>query len=709
MSLSRPLALILGSALLALASSAPARAQLPIGGEFPLVPGAATSPLRGGRVATAPSGDFVVVFYRTETNGTTSLVSRTYDALGAPRGGPFTIASASGLSAGSVASRGTAGYVVAWEASTGVRTTVSARRLDPSGAPDGPAFTMPSGTGTSDRAPSVAGEAGGGFLAVWSSATGGGQPDALFGRRFDASGTPSGPEFRVSDGQVLKLGTSLALAGDGSFVVGWGDYPGGTGSHAMARRFAADGTPLTPQLSIDPDAMHTGLARVASDAAGNFIVVWQTGVSIHARRYEAGGSPATADLLVASNGQLDGSLNVDADAEGNFIVVWDGRPTAPVGDEVWARRFGADGVVGPLVRVSGHERRYSSGSDLAMGADGRAVVVWSSAVAPQQGARPVGRRFGPVAPVSATVDDTAPGVGDGNHVLEPGETALLAPQWRVQGAAPQVLQGRASVPTGADAVAYTLLDGAAAYAPIADGSAGTCLDTGDCYALTVNAAARPGRHWDLVLREDVSAAKSESTWWRLHVGDSFHDVPRESPFYRFVETALHRGVTGGCAETLFCPDAPATRAQVAVFGLLAREGPGYQPWAACYPGSERFGDVPAGSPFCSWIQEQSAAGVMAGCGGGQFCPDAAISREQIAVVLLRTADAAADPPACTAGRERFADVPASSPFCRWIEEMARRRVVSGCGDGRYCPQAPVTRGQLAVFLTQAFGLQLYTP
>ena len=40
---------------------------------------------------------------------------------------------------------------------------------------------------------------------------------------------------------------------------------------------------------------------------------------------------------------------------------------------------------------------------------------------------------------------------------------------------------------------------------------------------------------------------------------------------------------------------------------------------------------------------------------------------------------ALSPPSCLAGAEAFADVPASNAFCRWIEELARRGVASGCG------------------------------
>jgi S-layer homology domain len=61
---------------------------------------------------------------------------------------------------------------------------------------------------------------------------------------------------------------------------------------------------------------------------------------------------------------------------------------------------------------------------------------------------------------------------------------------------------------------------------------------------------------------------------------------------------------------------------------------------------------------------------------------------------------AINPPACVAGQEMFNDVPASSPFCPFIEELARRGITGGCGGGNYCPSAPVTRQQMAVFLVK---------
>ena len=85
-----------------------------------------------------------------------------------------------------------------------------------------------------------------------------------------------------------------------------------------------------------------------------------------------------------------------------------------------------------------------------------------------------------------------------------------------------------------------------------------------------------------------------------------------------------------------------------------------------------------------------------------------MSREQLAVFLLLTLHGIGYvPPAC--GTPIFNDLPASSPFCRWVEELARRGVVGGCGGGAYCPAVPVPRDQMSVFLTVTFGLTLYGP
>jgi S-layer family protein len=52
----------------------------------------------------------------------------------------------------------------------------------------------------------------------------------------------------------------------------------------------------------------------------------------------------------------------------------------------------------------------------------------------------------------------------------------------------------------------------------------------------------------------------------------------------------------------------------------------------------------------------------------------------------------------------FADVPTTNGFFRFVEALAASGITGGCGGGNFCPDTPVTRGQMAVFLATALGL-----
>jgi hypothetical protein len=52
----------------------------------------------------------------------------------------------------------------------------------------------------------------------------------------------------------------------------------------------------------------------------------------------------------------------------------------------------------------------------------------------------------------------------------------------------------------------------------------------------------------------------------------------------------------------------------------------------------------------------------------------------------------------------FSDVPVGHPLHQFVEALVRAGITGGCGGGNYCPDAPITRGQIAVFLAAALGL-----
>ena len=179
----------------------------------------------------------------------------------------------------------------------------------------------------------------------------------------------------------------------------------------------------------------------------------------------------------------------------------------------------------------------------------------------------------------------------------------------------------------------------------------------------------------------------------------FLDVPPSHPFHDFVTAVVSNGIAAGTGGGLYGAEAATLRQQMAVFLVKAKHGLCFTP-AGC---AGVFGDVPCSSPFAPWIEQLAAEGITGGCGGGNYCPDNPVTREQMAVFLLKAEHGPTYvPPPCTGS---FGDVACPSLFADWIEQLAAESITSGCGGGNYCPGDANTRGQMAVFLTRTFNLQ----
>ena len=115
-----------------------------------------------------------------------------------------------------------------------------------------------------------------------------------------------------------------------------------------------------------------------------------------------------------------------------------------------------------------------------------------------------------------------------------------------------------------------------------------------------------------------------------------------------------------------------------------------------------FGDV--SGTHEAGVDALAAEGLLEGteCEPGLLCPDKAVKRWVMAVWLVRAVDGS-DPVDRPAGR--FGDVPSDVWWATHVERLAELGVTLGCGDGsRFCPDDPVTRGQMAAFLVRAFKL-----
>jgi hypothetical protein len=98
------------------------------------------------------------------------------------------------------------------------------------------------------------------------------------------------------------------------------------------------------------------------------------------------------------------------------------------------------------------------------------------------------------------------------------------------------------------------------------------------------------------------------------------------------------------------------------------------------------------------IARLAAAGVTQGCGPGRFCPAAAVTRGEMAAFLVRAGSLPA-----VESTDTFTDID-GHPFAAEIAALAAAGITQGCGEGRFCPHAAVTRAEMAVFLTRLLGL-----
>jgi hypothetical protein len=121
-----------------------------------------------------------------------------------------------------------------------------------------------------------------------------------------------------------------------------------------------------------------------------------------------------------------------------------------------------------------------------------------------------------------------------------------------------------------------------------------------------------------------------------------------------------------------------------------------------------FLDMPPSNTFHSYVVAVARNGVTAGCGGGNYCGTNQVTRAQMAVFLLKAEHGSGFVPPSCAGL--FTDVACPGGFAvDWIEQLFNEGITGGCGTGMYCPNSPVRRDQMAVFLLKASLTPSYTP
>jgi hypothetical protein len=361
------------------------------------------------RVASDASGNFVVVWESPNQDGDgAGVFGQRVNAAGVPQGIEF---QANSYTTGpqmrpAAASDANGNVIVVWDSfgQDGSDWATMGQRMSAAGLPLGSEFQVNSYTTNRQYVPAVASDASGDFVVAWVSYRQDGSQTGIFGQRFDATGLPQGSEFQVNsyttDNQVKP---AVASDANGNFVIVWqSSNQGGPGYGVFGQRFAASGLPQGGEFPVHDI---TGLHRypaVASDPTGNFVVAWESvgrdgsGTGIFARRFDASGVPQGSAVQV--NTYTTGNQRYPAaasDAYGAFVVAWTSYGQDGSGYGIFGQRFNAAGLPqGSEFQVNSYTTLAQSSPAVASAPNGNFVVVWPSDGQDGSGYGIFGQRYG---------------------------------------------------------------------------------------------------------------------------------------------------------------------------------------------------------------------------------------------------------------------------------------------------------------------------
>jgi len=357
-------------------------------------------------ISADASGNFVVVWRSDGGDGSGfALFGQRYASSGVPFGPEFRVNTYTpgNQENPSIASDASGNFVVVWESPDGSFDGISGQRYASSGVALGAEFRVNAATTTgSQTIPSVATDLLGNFVVVWLNT---GPNYGIAGQRFASSGAPLGPEFRVNTFTPGANAPSVARDASGGFVVVWENVvQDGSFDGVYGQRYAASGVPLGPEFRVNTVTTdYQNGSEVATDASGNFVVVWHSyaplGAVFHGifgQRFANSGLPLGPEFRV--NTTTGNAIwlypSVASDSSGNFVVAWD-----YVGD-VFGQRFASSGVpMGPEFRVNTHTTSFQFVPSVGVDAAGAFIVVWTSNQQDGSSDGVFGQRFGPIVPV----------------------------------------------------------------------------------------------------------------------------------------------------------------------------------------------------------------------------------------------------------------------------------------------------------------------
>ncbi len=297
-------------------------------------------------------------------------------------------------------------FIVVWASLGSVGTdsdnfSIQGQRFAADGSATGAQFQVNTYSTNRQGEASVAADANGDFVVVWSSIGSGGTDtasDSIQGQRYASDGSAAGNQFQVNTYSTSRqIEPSVAMDSDGDFVVVW-TSDGSVGADPFSysiqgQRYASDGSTNGAQFQVNTYSTGEQTSpSVAIDSDGDFVVVWRSANSggtdtsydsVQGQRFASSGSAAGSQFQVntyTTNVQTSPSVAVDSD--GDFVVVWQSSGSSG-GDtdaySIQSQRYASDGsTTGAQFQVNTYSTNLQIDPKVGVDSDGDVVVVWNS-------------------------------------------------------------------------------------------------------------------------------------------------------------------------------------------------------------------------------------------------------------------------------------------------------------------------------------------
>jgi hypothetical protein len=265
----------------------------------------------------------------------------------------------------------------------GTELNIYGRRYLPNLSPSGDTFRVnDSMIPNSAWEPEIESFTDGSFLVVWVDVSSG---NNLYARRYDSSGNPWGPSFKVNtvEGIAPPKSPSASFDKNGRFVIGWEDYRN-LDADIYFQRYDSSGTPSGSNVlanvdSLSEDQYYSSVTKIPK---GDFMVTWVDTrggkIDIYARLFDSSGNPKTTRFKINSD---DGSAqhwepDIDADSNGNYLVAWGDNRNEP---SIFFQKFDSTGaMIGSNIKLSQDGvSGFKDDPALSVKENGDFDVVWS--------------------------------------------------------------------------------------------------------------------------------------------------------------------------------------------------------------------------------------------------------------------------------------------------------------------------------------------